>query len=302
MNGNAALPWWQVMGAMYALLAWVTWAVHGQYLRGAAGDMLYRQVTSWWRLFPWVTLACLGFPLGVWLLVGLIGVFVACELWRLYPPAAGQGSGTWLTGALALALVQALGVWHAPGWLVLLLGSAAVLLFGGWAWTRARAPFLASLFCLQAAALWTLALWDGLPLARGDQVAWFFLLMLTTALNDIGQFVAGRLMGKRQLARRLSPNKTWEGAWGGMLLCTLLTVLVGRVMGLAPLPFLAALGLGISLSGIAGDLLFSAAKRRLGIKDFSTLIPGHGGMLDRVDSLVLTAPFLYLVLRFLPPQ
>jgi phosphatidate cytidylyltransferase len=302
VNGNAVLPWWQVMGSMYALLAWVTWVVHGRYLRGAASDMLYRQVTSWWRLLPWVTLACLGFPLGTWLLVGLIGLFVARELWHLLPTAAGHGRSAWLAIALLLAIVQALGVCLAPGWFVMSMGVTAVLMLGAWALTRLQGTLLASLFCLQAMALWTVSLWDQLPMDRSEQVSWFFLLMVITALNDIGQFVAGRLLGKRPLARRLSPNKTWEGAWGGVLLCTLLSVLVGRLLGLASLSFLAVLGLGISLSGIAGDLLFSAAKRRLGIKDFSTLIPGHGGMLDRVDSLVLTAPCLFLVLRFLPPQ
>ncbi|MEO6853214.1 MAG: phosphatidate cytidylyltransferase, partial [Rhodoferax sp.] len=124
-------------------------------------------------------------------------------------------------------------------------------------------------------------------------LAWFFYLFAVTALNDIAQFVCGKCFGRHRLAARVSPNKTWQGLAGGVLASLAVSAALGGYLQLASLPLLLALGLLLSLAGVAGDLVFSAAKRRLGIKDFSQLIPGHGGILDRVDSLVLTAPLLY---------
>jgi phosphatidate cytidylyltransferase len=106
------------------------------------------------------------------------------------------------------------------------------------------------------------------------------------------------LWGKHKIAPLVSPNKTWQGLVGGVVVSVLTSVLLGRYLQLADGVFLGALGLLLSLVGFAGDLLFSSAKRWLGIKDFSQLIAGHGGILDRVDSLVLTAPLLYFAIPF----
>jgi phosphatidate cytidylyltransferase len=135
-----------------------------------------------------------------------------------------------------------------------------------------------------------------LPFSPSLNQSWLFYLFVVTALNDIGQFVSGKSFGSQKIAQRISPNKTWEGLVGGMLVSTVVSVALGSYLELGGMPFLAALALPLSLGGFAGDLLFSAAKRYFGIKDFSTLIPGHGGMLDRVDSLVITAPLLYFAI------
>lgn len=142
-----------------------------------------------------------------------------------------------------------------------------------------------------------LAAFPTLPFGAHQNLAWLFYLFTLTALNDIAQFVFGKLFGRDRIAPRISPNKTWQGLAGGIAVSQLHSLVLGAYLDLASLPILALFGLLLSLAGFAGDLMFSAAKRRLGLKDFSTLIPGHGGILDRVDSLVLTAPSLYCLLR-----
>ncbi len=116
--------------------------------------------------------------------------------------------------------------------------------------------------------------------------------------NDVLQFLSGKLFGKRKITPEISPNKTEAGFIGGALLSSLLGgILFSNIIGLS---FLKAciLGLALSLTGMLGDLMFSGFKRYLGVKDFSSLIPGHGGLLDRLDSLVLTAPVFYYFITF----
>jgi phosphatidate cytidylyltransferase len=125
---------------------------------------------------------------------------------------------------------------------------------------------------------------------------WVFFLMVLAECNDACAYLWGGFLGRHKLCTRISPNKTVEGAVGGMLS----VVLLGWLMrGLSPVDgFLGIvlLGLMISVLGICGDLVVSFIKRDLGVKDMGALIPGHGGLLDRVDSLVLGAPvFFHLV-------
>lgn len=127
------------------------------------------------------------------------------------------------------------------------------------------------------------------------------LLIVLTEVNDILQFICGKLFGRRKIIPMISPNKTEAGFIGGALLSTLLGAFLWPHF--SPLTILqgAILGFLLSLAGMMGDLVCSAIKRYRGIKDFSSLIPGHGGVLDRVDSLLATAPvffyFLYLFHR-----
>lgn len=163
---------------------------------------------------------------------------------------------------------------------------------------RQRNQLLALLFLLLCYGLTFLSDLTQLALAPEIKQSWLFYLFVVTALNDIGQFISGKCYGKHAIAARISPNKTWQGLLGGMLLSMVVSVALGTFLQLAGMGKLLVLALLLSVGGFFGDLLFSAAKRYLGIKDFSRLIPGHGGILDRVDSLVLTAPLLYLVLAF----
>jgi phosphatidate cytidylyltransferase len=127
-----------------------------------------------------------------------------------------------------------------------------------------------------------------------------FLLMLTVIVSDTAQYYTGRLLGRRPLSAAVSPKKTIEGAMGGLVFGTLLFAVVGIWwLPVVPAALRVVLGVGVVAVGIAGDLFESMLKRSVGVKDSSTIIPGHGGILDRIDALLFAAPFYYIVLKYL---
>jgi phosphatidate cytidylyltransferase len=144
------------------------------------------------------------------------------------------------------------------------------------------------------------ALWYLRPLAApasGPLLAGFLLLVVQS--SDVAQYISGRLLGRHQLSA-LSPSKTWEGFAGGLLFSVGLGALLH---GSTPFSWKqgAALALVAYLLGVAGGVLLSSVKRDLGLKDWSALLPGHGGMLDRVDSLLISAPVYYHLVRLILP-
>lgn len=126
------------------------------------------------------------------------------------------------------------------------------------------------------------------------------LLIATVAVSDTAQYYTGRAFGRTPLAPLRSPKKTREGAVGGFIVAPIfLTVAGGYWLPIAPPVWLAALGVGIVIAGIIGDLFESMLKRAADMKDSGTLIPGHGGVLDRIDALLFAAPVFYFFLRAL---
>jgi len=132
-------------------------------------------------------------------------------------------------------------------------------------------------------------------------MGWCLFVVLLTEWNDIAQALIGRQIGKRQIMASISPHKTWEGLAGGWLTTSLLAMLLApplTTLGMQLTPLVAsglafAAGSLISISGFLGDLTMSALKRESGVKDSSHLLPGMGGMIDRIDSLTLSAPAVY---------
>ena len=115
--------------------------------------------------------------------------------------------------------------------------------------------------------------------------------MRPSSVSDSLQFYTGRLFGRQALAPAISPKKTIEGAIGGAIAGTLFMVVAGRVvLPDSTSPWLAALGFVVVLLGILGDLFESRLKRDANVKDSSSLIPGHGGVLDRIDALLFVTP------------
>jgi phosphatidate cytidylyltransferase len=113
---------------------------------------------------------------------------------------------------------------------------------------------------------------------------------------DIGAYFSGRRFGKNKLAPSISPGKTWEGVAGGMLAVTVYVLIVWYVFPFAVLPFiLLAAWWWVGLA-VIGDLFESAIKRQAGVKDSGTLLPGHGGLLDRIDALTSTLPLAAMVI------
>ena len=199
-----------------------------------------------------------------------------------------------ISGAALIALAVAL-VWLAPP---LVFESFAVVVGVLAAWELVRLVPL-------ALALLTAIVYIALPLAALVQIRLIagpeavFLVMLTIMISDTAQYYVGRAFGRRRLAPAISPKKTVEGAIGGLVFGTVGLIVIGAWW--APQWGIATrlvLGLAVVALGIAGDLFESFLKRRAGVKDSSALIPGHGGVLDRIDALLFAAPVYYLVLRY----
>lgn len=158
-----------------------------------------------------------------------------------------------------------------------------------------------------AAVLVMAPLYVGLPLglfawlresSGASTVTW---LVAVVAISDSAQYFVGRAMGKAKLAPRISPAKTVEGAVGGLVVAALFGALSASIsIGGDSALQCAVFAVALAGAGIVGDLFESFLKRSAGVKDSSALIPGHGGVLDRIDSHLFAAPVFYLASRYLP--
>ena len=231
--------------------------------------------------------------------------------WLLALPAAVIALSDWLAGlpdAPALAQIPLIAADARPG---LLDGAALVITGAGllatltWAGARAGAAAVdprdawVDVGLTLAGALYTGGvLRYALQLNRPPgEIWWILLVVLGTSAADSGAYFAGRAWGRRKLIPHISPNKTWAGFWGGLALCVLAVALFAGPMRIpaAHVPFL---GAAIGLSSVAGDLAESLLKRSFGVKDSGALIPGHGGLLDRLDSILAVLLVVYAYMRF----
>lgn len=133
---------------------------------------------------------------------------------------------------------------------------------------------------------------NNILLYAGKYPVLMFFIMIW--LNDTGAFCVGSQIGRRRLCERLSPKKSWEGFWGGMAFCALFGIVAYYVVPDNLIPLAGWIGIGVAVSALStvGDLFESLIKRTVGVKDSGNLIPGHGGILDRIDSLLFVAPGL----------
>ena len=139
-------------------------------------------------------------------------------------------------------------------------------------------------------------------LLRGeaDGRSWLLVLLAVTFATDTGAYAVGRLVGSHRMAPRISPGKTWEGAAGGYVAGAAAAVAMLLTLDIEPgAAGLALIAATLPVAAQAGDLIESALKRRIGVKDSSGLLPGHGGLLDRMDSLLLAGPSLYWIVQLL---
>ena len=148
-------------------------------------------------------------------------------------------------------------------------------------------------FVSHAPALLTL----DIPGYVGGNAELLFFLVLVVQLSDVLQYVWGKLCGRHRIAPHLSPNKTWEGFLGGVLSASAVGAALWWATPFTPLQA-GAMALGITLMGFAGGIVMSAIKRDAGIKDYGDTIPGHGGIMDRIDSLCFAAPVFFHLVRF----
>jgi phosphatidate cytidylyltransferase len=241
---------------------------------------------------PFLALVHYGSPLHFSLLVSLAVGLVAWEFSRLCP-AGGVAGLSLLTVAGALS-------WHAAivagrgGGVVAGLLTAASLTWALLCREEFKAATLRGAWAVLGAfyaggLLGAASLLRGLP----DGEGLIYYVAATTWAADIGAYYVGRRLGRRALAPRVSPKKTMEGALGGVLAAALVAA---AGSGWAwRLPWAPAVGAAavLALIGMLGDLAESAVKRAAGVKDSGALIPGHGGVLDRLDSLVFAVPAAY---------
>jgi len=136
-----------------------------------------------------------------------------------------------------------------------------------------------------------------IPGYEGQNAKLLLYLIVVVQLSDVLQYVFGKTLGRHRIAPRVSPNKTWEGAVGGIAAATLIGALLWWATPFTPWES-AGVALLINLAGFAGGLSMSAIKRDRGIKDFGSLIQGHGGVLDRIDSLCFAAPLFFHLVRY----
>ncbi len=196
-------------------------------------------------------------------------VLIALFAWNAFDPV--DYFRPILAGVIILTLV--LGVFqHAEGWLA------------GWAITLAGALYVGGL-----GAYFLLV--RNLP----NGMIWTAAALVTAWMTDTGAYLAGTRLGKHKFFPLISPKKTWEGAIGGWIAAPVALVALGWLFDL-PLVHCALLGLLIGIAATFGDLAESLLKRQTGVKDSSNIVPGHGGMLDRLDSLLFTAVVTYYYL------
>lgn len=236
-----------------------------------------------------LTIGCLyaGYPF-VQAFTMLTGTLLAWEWARMVPSARGAFWGILYTFVLAFAVM--LGSWIAYFGV---LAGALVL-----AWFKASGETRRNLLVLGVpyisigvgSILWLY------ELAGFSLVLWFLLIVWGV---DIGGYVVGCTLKGPKLAPKISPNKTWSGLIGGVLFSVLASTAVCWYVGAQNhLLFYNVLAAGIAVIAQIGDLVESKIKRSLNMKDSSDLIPGHGGVFDRIDGLIFSAPFVYVMFRY----
>ena len=201
-------------------------------------------------------------------------------------PRGGRFAGLLVRALSAVVLGPVLlaAVWYGYPWIDLIAALAAPVMIFEWTRLTRGAPVLRVLAWAYGLAALLALLWLRHQPAFGrETILWVLICIWAT---DIGAYFVGRTAGGAKLAPRISPGKTWSGLIGGMAWAAVASAVTGYAFGLGETVHLALAGAALAVVGQAGDLLESAAKRRAGVKDSGRLIPGHGGLLDRIDGLM----------------
>lgn len=231
-------------------------------------------LAAWWGGWPFAAVLFVASLLVLWEWTVMTGLQPKLTVLAL-------GGVSLATAGVAAMLAPVLSIFLVVG-----LGVAALALAGaprGWA--------AAGLAYAAAVLVPTLVLRID-PRVGAASILWLFAVVWST---DVAAYFCGRLLGGPKLWPRVSPNKTWSGAIGGALLGTLAGIAAARLFDIPAAPGLVAASLAASIAGQGGDLYESAMKRRFGVKDSSALIPGHGGLMDRLDGFVAAAVLALLI-------
>ncbi|MDA1231839.1 MAG: phosphatidate cytidylyltransferase [Planctomycetota bacterium] len=275
----------------------------------------FDSLRTWWGLAVILSVAVVVGKIGIAILLAIVAAFALKEFISLIGKSS-IGKPTEIAVFLSIPLYYALIL---SGHQVLVREAtpvALVLLFGGiraWlgnteGYARSTAAIILGLLLFVSCishVFFLLELPSGSTPPVGE-VGWLLFLILMTESNDIMQAITGRRFGKTKMTPRVSPNKSLEGLLGGIVTTMTLAVVAAPWLTTLNTDFskgggiLISLGCGlmISIMGFLGDINMSAIKRDAGVKDGSRLLPGQGGMIDRIDSLTFTAPAFYYFVRF----
>lgn len=292
------LPTAYTVGGMLAVALAVLVIRHRGRWNGLKNDVLFYRWRTWSVIAPVYALAVLGGQVPTVLMVSLLIVQGLREYGRLVELPPPYFIFLLVTGAVAapVALISEEAFRILPP--LFLMGATLLPLFVSSTQTNVRELAFAVLG-------WGLIAWflAHIVLTQNyveDGTGLLLILGLSVALSDVGAFVTGKALGKHQMAPRLSPNKTWEGAVGNIM---------GAYLGLGLMLFavpqdshwllVGVFPLVIALGAIWGDLVESAIKREFSAKDAGSLLPGFGGILDRIDSLLIAAPLTHYFLATL---
>jgi len=223
----------------------------------------------------------------------------ACLTWREYHGMAlergAEGAFSWHS-LLGYGAGLALLLTPAEPWLILMALTLAAL-----AWSMRAADLADTLpraALLVFGVIYIFGAWRCAVPLRQANPHWLMYALLVSWTGDIGAYYVGRSLGRHRLAERVSPNKSWEGAVASVATALLLAGAYLVYFAGVSVPLAIALTAVANAAGQLGDLAESAIKRGAGVKDSGSILPGHGGFFDRVDSTLFTLPVIYMYVRF----
>ena len=303
---------WMIVGTFAALT--VGTAIRLVALRNAAADVAKKRLGSlrvWWVLAAlWSVAALLG-QIGAAVLLAIASFLALREYLRLVGTTEQIGRGAIVGlvagGAIHYGLIVTgqleAARWFLPITLLLLFGAIRSVASGTQNYIRVTAGLYWGAMLMIYGLSHSLFLFQiDSPTAPAVGIAgWFLFVVLLSETNDIMQAIVGRKLGKHKITPTVSPNKTYEGLAGGLVTSVVLSVALAPYMTTITIDRSTAAGVAlsifagvlISIAGFLGDINMSAIKRDAGVKDGSAMLPGMGGMIDRIDSLTFTGPVFY---------
>jgi phosphatidate cytidylyltransferase len=271
---------------------------------GEAATELTRRVNSWWVMIVIFTFAILTTRVVSTVFLALMTFLALKEYLSLVPTRRVDRSVLlWIYLAIPpqfyFAHIQDFGFFMTwiPVWMFLFIPARITL--GGVTDGFLRAVGLLSWGLMMTVfALSHTAMLLAFGVSRGYGAGPLLFLVALTQFNDVAQFTWGKLFGRHKILPSVSPKKTWEGFLGGFFTTVAVAGLVGPYLTPMDAHWSLLAGAIIAVAGFIGDVTLSATKRDLGVKDASNLIPGHGGILDRVDSLIYAAPVFFHFINY----
>ena len=269
-------------------------------------DNFNAQIAAWWKMCVVFVLSLVLGPIGSLVLFGILSFLALREYLTLVPTRRGDHRTLFWTFFVIMPLQYCvLGFqWYVAFAIMIpvlacIFIPTSIAVAGDTAHFMERATkiqfgLMVCAYCLShAPALFILRI----PNYEGHGAVLLLYLVLVDQISDVLQYVWGKLLGRHKIAPNVSPNKTWEGFVGGVATATLLGALLSWAT-----PFTrwqsAGMSFAITLMGFLGGLVMSAIKRDAGVKDFGAIIEGHGGILDRIDSLCFAAPVFFHLVRY----